>query len=398
MNSEQVRALEARYLANTYNRPDFVLVEGEGMVLRDLEGNEYLDFVSGLGASSLGHADPEVRQALTDQSLIHVSNLYHSIPHARLAEALCESCFADRVFFCNSGTEASEGALKFARKSTGKTDFITFQNGFHGRSMGALSVTYGDTRRIPFGPLIPGVHWAVFNDLASVEALMSDKIAAIIVEPVQGEGGVVPAEHQFLEGLRRLCDKFGARLIFDEVQCGLGRTGHLWAYQASGVIPDLLTVAKPLAAGLPIGAVLMTEEVAACLSPGDHGSTFAAGPLVTSVAMVVFQRLSRPAMLNKIRSHEALFCELLAPLEDLPVVEQIRGKGIMWGIGLKEEMVKAAEVVADCYQAGILLAPAGQNTLRMLPPFIVEEAHIRRAVEAITRSLQSRASVSEGSR
>lgn len=392
MRTEEIISLEERYLAQTYARPPFVLESGEGMVLRDTEGNEYLDFVSGLGASSLGHGDPEVRRALAEQPLIHVSNLYHSAPHAYLAQELCESCFADRVFFCNSGTEATEGALKFARLSTGRTEFVTFENGFHGRSMGALSVTYGDSRRVPFEPLIPGVHWAKFNDLKSVEQLMSDRIAAVIVEPIQGEGGVVPAEKDFLYGLRGLCDCYGARLIFDEVQCGLSRTGRVWAHQFSEVSPDLMTVAKPLAAGLPIGAVLMSQEVASHLSPGIHGSTFAGGPMVTSVARVVFRRLSSPSMLTQVARMEKLFCELLSPLAQRSCVEQVRGRGLMWGLQFNDS-VQAKDLVEDCYRSGVLLAPAGQNTVRMLPPFIVEERHLKTAVKALMTALEQRAGV-----
>ncbi len=380
--------LEQKYLAPTYKRGSMVLVSGQGMMLEDSQGNQYLDFVSGLGASCLGHQDPEVQQCLHQAPLIHVSNLYHTRPHAELAEKLCRQSFADRVFFCNSGTEATEGSLKFARKWTGRPEWITFSRGFHGRSMGSLSVTAGDKRRIPFAPLVPGVHWAEFNHLESVKNLISDQTAAIIVEPVQGEGGIHPAKADFLQGLRRLCDEHGAALIFDEVQCGLARTGHLWAHQFSGVTPDLMTLAKPLGAGLPIGCVMMTEAVASALEPGDHGSTFAGGPLVTSVANVVFDRVSQPEFLAEIRAKGELFHQLLKPLEQLEIVSEVRGRGLMWGVELIEE-VEAKQVAAEFTQHSVLMATAGCNTVRMLPPFIVTREQIEKVCGLLHQLLQA---------
>ena len=261
-----------------------MLDHGQGCWVYDTDGNAYLDCVAGIAVNALGHADPGLVAVLTEQAgkLWHVSNLYHTAPHARLAQKLCETSFADRVFFCNSGAEANEGAFKFARKwahehfGPEKHAIVAFSDAFHGRTFGALAATPREKYQAPFRPLLPGVRIAPFNDLAAAAEIIGDDVCAVIVEPVQGEGGVNPAAPEFLAGLRELCDQHHALLIFDEVQCGLGRTGTLWAYQGYGVIPDILTAAKPLAGGLPMGAILMTQAVADVMHPGDHGSTFAA--------------------------------------------------------------------------------------------------------------------------
>ncbi|MDQ4075841.1 MAG: acetylornithine transaminase, partial [Chloroflexota bacterium] len=309
MNARQVIDLEQQYLLQSYKRPDFVLERGEGVYLFDTEGNRYLDMVGGIAVNALGYGDPEMLEVMREQvgSLLHVSNLYHTAPHAELAEKLVTSSFADRVFFCNSGTEAVEGALKFARKwarmSSGnqdKCEIVSFTQAFHGRSMGALATTANAKYREPFGPLIGGVSFAEFNNLESASELINTNTAAVIVEPVQGEGGITPADDNFLTGLRTLCDEYGAALIFDEVQCGMGRTGTLWAYEATGVTPDLMAIAKPLGGGLPIGAILMTQDVANAIMVGEHGSTFAGSPFVTAVAGYVFDRITDPAFLDHV--------------------------------------------------------------------------------------------------
>ncbi|MGE0493996.1 MAG: aspartate aminotransferase family protein [Vulcanimicrobiota bacterium] len=387
MTGDDIKALEQKYLAPTYRRFEPVLVAGQGMFLEDIEGKTYLDCLSGLGASSMGHLHPEVVAAMHEQTLVHVSNLYHTRPHVELAQRLCELSFADRVFFCNSGTEASEGALKFARKWKRRPGLVTFENSFHGRSMGALSVTSGAARRDPFGPLVPGVRWAVFNDLDSVHGVLDESVAAVIVEPVQGEGGIVPATPEFLVGLRRMCDQAGAALIFDEVQCGLGRTGTLWAHEASGISPDLMTLAKPLAAGLPIGVVLMTEAVAGCLEPGDHGSTFAAGPMITSVANRVLQIVADPEFLAGVRSRGEYLESRLMALEQLPAVRQVRGCGLMWGIEL-EEQHKARDLVEQAMARGVLIGTAGANSLRLLPPLVIEESHLETVCNLLNELLE----------
>lgn len=386
MNADDIRALEQRYLAPTYKRAPMVWVSGSGVYLKDSEGRNYLDFACGLGVNCLGHDDPGIRAAINEQPLIHVSNLYHTAPHALLARDLCEASFADRVFFCNSGTEASEGAIKFARKSTGRPELVTFKDGFHGRSLGALSITDGEKRRQPFEPLVPGVRWATFNDLDSVRRVVGEKTAAVVVEPVQGEGGIFPGTPEFLKGLRELCDETGCLLVFDEVQCGLGRTGHLWAHEPSGVSPDLLTLAKPLGGGLPIGAILMTQKVASCLEPGDHGSTFAAGPLITTVARHVFSRLSDPRFLATVRERGRSLAQRLEPLTAHEKVVDVRGCGLMWAVELVPD-VEAAGIVSECYDRGVVLASAGHNSVRFLPPLIVEEDHITQAVQALEEAL-----------
>jgi acetylornithine/N-succinyldiaminopimelate aminotransferase len=284
---------EQNYVVQSYVRPDFVLVRGEGITLYDENDKAYQDWVAGIAVNSLGYNDAGVAKAMQEQletGVIHVSNLYHTEPHAKLAKLLVENSFADRAFFCNSGTEANEAALKFARRvaynsgTEGKTQFVTFTDAFHGRSMGALSVTPKEKYQAPFKPLLTDVVVVEFNNIESAKEAITDKTAAVIVEPLQGEGGVNLASAEFLQALRQFCDEHSAMLIFDEIQCGVGRTGNLWGYEFSGVTPDIMTLAKPLAAGLPIGAILVTQAVADNIKPGDHGSTFAGGPLVTNVA------------------------------------------------------------------------------------------------------------------
>lgn len=385
--------LAERVLAPTYRRPPVVFTRGEGVYVYDAQGRRYLDFVAGIAVCALGHADPGVAAVVAEQArcLVHLSNLYHTEPHLRLAEALVARSFADRVFFCNSGAEAVEAALKFARKYARvrfgghKVGFVAFTHGFHGRTMGALSVTEKAAYREPFAPLVPGVTFAPFNDVEAARAAITEETCAVIVEPIQGEGGVHVATPEFLQALRERCDAVGALLIFDEVQCGLGRTGTLWAYEAYGVEPDLLTVAKPLANGLPIGAVLMREPVAAVLQPGDHGSTFAGGPLVAAVALHVFRRLSDPAFLARVREVGAF---LRARLEaaGLPGVRAIRGRGLFLGIEIAGD---ARAVVAAALERGLLVTTAGDTVVRLVPPLIVTEAQIAEAVALLKAAMEA---------
>ncbi len=317
MKPEEVIQAESKFIVNTYVRPDIVFSHGEGCYLYDMSGKRYLDFSSGIAVTALGHSDPQWVAAVADQAgkLVHVSNLYHTEPQTSLARRLVENSFADRVYFGNSGTEANEAAIKFARKYASlnaepgqpRAKIVAFSGGFHGRTLGSLAVTYKSRYREPFAPLMPGVTFAPYNDLQAVSEAIDGDTCAVIVEPVQGEGGVNPSTMEFLHGLRRLCDEQHALLIFDEVQCGLGRTGKLWAHEDYGVMPDIMTLAKPLAGGLPIGATLVTEKVAAHIEPGDHGSTFAAGPLVCRAAEVVFDRVSNPRFLDQVRETRGLF-------------------------------------------------------------------------------------------
>ncbi|MDQ7030100.1 MAG: aspartate aminotransferase family protein [Ardenticatenia bacterium] len=391
--SQNVIELEAQYIAPTYRRPPIVFERGEGVWLYDTEGNTYLDFVAGIAVNALGYGHPEMLTTLEAQArqLIHVSNLYHTAPHVLLARDLCESSFADRVFFCNSGTEANEGALKFARKwarlvsgNDDKYEIVAFSRAFHGRSMGALAVTANEAYRKSFEPLVPGVRWATFNDLESARQVIGPRTAAVIVEPIQGEGGIFPATHEFLTGLRALCDQHGAALIFDEVQCGLGRTGTLWAYEQYGVAPDIMALAKPLGGGLPIGAVLMTEAIASVLAPGDHGSTFAASPLVTAVAHTVFRTIRQPEFLDHVRRVGTYLGERLHGLSRRfpDLVREVRGRGLMWGLELTEGH-QPADVVQAGYAHGLIVAPTGHNTVRLIPPLIVQEEHVDMAVSTL---------------
>lgn len=391
--AQDIIELEQRYVLQTYSRPPFVLDHGRGCWVYDTEGNAYLDCVAGIAVNAFGHADPELTAVLTAQAakLWHVSNLYHTAAHAQLAQRLCETSFADKVFFCNSGAEANEGAFKFARKwarahfNDQKTAIIAFTGAFHGRTFGALAATPREKYQAPFRPLLPDVRIAPFNDLAGTAEAMSDDVCAVIVEPIQGEGGVHPATSEFLRGLRALCDQHNALLIFDEVQCGLGRTGTLWAYQGVGVTPDILTAAKPLAGGLPMGAILMTQRVAEVMHPGDHGSTFAASPLVASVAQAVLERVSRPEFLAEVATKGTYLQERLAELNS-PHITDIRGRGLMIGVDLD---VPAADIITAGYGAGLLLVNAGPHTLRFVPPLIITRDEIDTLIERFNTMLQA---------
>lgn len=384
---QDIIELEQRYVLNTYARPPFVLDRGSGCWVYDTEGNAYLDCVAGIAVNALGHADPELVAVLTAQAgkLWHVSNLYHTAPHVRLAQKLCESSFADKVFFGNSGAEANEGAFKFARKwsrehyGDGKTAIVAFTGAFHGRTFAALAATPREKYQAAFRPLLPGVRIAPFNDLAGTAEVMGDDVCAVIVEPVQGEGGIHPATSEFLAGLRALCDRHHALLIFDEVQCGLGRTGTLWAYQGVGVVPDILTAAKPLAGGLPMGAILVAQHVAEVMHPGDHGSTFAASPLVASVAEAVLERVNRAEFLAEVAAKGTYLRERLIALNS-PHITAVRGRGLMVGVDLD---IPAADVITTAYRAGLLLVNAGPNTLRLVPPLIITRAEIDTLVERL---------------
>lgn len=390
--TEQVIQQDHDYVVQNYKRAPFVLVHGEGAMLFDGEGNAYADWVAGIAVNALGYGDKDVQAAIQQSlstGLIHVSNLYHTAPYAGLAALLVENSFADRAFFCNSGAEANEAAIKFARKvayengKPHKTDIITFTGAFHGRTMGALALTVKEKYQKPFKPLMPGVHLAEFNNLDSVKALMSDNIAGIIIEPVQGEGGINSATPEFLRGLRDLCDQFDALLIFDEVQCGVGRTGTLWAHEPMGVTPDIMTLAKPLAGGLPIGAALMTERVASAMHPGEHGTTFAGGPLVCTVAQTVLTKIMQPEFLAHVREVGDYLLESLSELNS-PLVKEVRGRGLMVGLELT---VDVSPVVEAGYEHGLIMVNAGTNVIRFVPPLIVDKSHVDNLVSKLNNIL-----------
>jgi acetylornithine/N-succinyldiaminopimelate aminotransferase len=383
--------LEQEHILQTYKRAPFVLTHGQSVTLYDSDGNAYLDFVAGIAVNIFGYGDAQLSQAIQKAAtgLIHTSNLYHTAAHAELATMLCEKSFADRVFFSNSGAEANEGAVKIARKKaydkglTEKIEVVCFTHAFHGRTMGTLALTPKDKYQKPFKPLMPGAVVAEYNDIESAKAAINAKTAAVIIEPVQGEGGIHAATPEFLRGLRELCDQYEAVLIFDEIQCGMGRTGTLWAHEASGVTPDIMTLAKPLAGGLPVGAILMTEEVASHMHPGDHGSTFAGGPLVTSVAKTVLERVSQPEFLAHVTEVGDYLMERLSEINS-PLISEVRGRGLMVGLELT---VDVGPLVSEGYKHGLLLVNAGENVLRFVPPLVMEKQHIDTLVEKLTLML-----------
>lgn len=394
MNASQIIALEKKYVLQTYARSDFVVAGGEGAWLFDTEGNRYLDASAGIAVNALGHNHPVVTQALQEAAALplHLSNLYYNTPMILLARDLCESCFADRVFFANSGSEANEGAFKFARKYArvilgreDKTDIAAFSGSFHGRSMGAVAATATEKYRLPFSPVMPGVTFAPFNRIEPARQAITDHTCAVIVEPVQGEGGVTPATPEFLAALRRRCDEVGALLIFDEVQCGLGRTGFLWAHEGLGVTPDIMTIAKPIAGGLPMGAILLTEAVAGALGTGDHGSTFAGGPFVSHVARAVFGVLSSAEFLAEVAEKADMLANGLQNLANTSaLVTEVRGRGLMRGL---VTTVPALNVMKAAQAHGLLALVAGPNVVRILPPLIISPDEIALLVDKLGAAL-----------
>lgn len=391
LTAAQIMAGEKQHVLQTYKRGNVVLDRGSGMHVWDVNGREYLDFTAGIAVNALGHADEGMATVIADQArkLIHTSNLYYTAPQVQLADMLTESSFADRVFFCNSGTEANEGAIKFARKfakthypDQEKVELISFDHGFHGRTMGTLSLTPKEQYQAPFRPLLEHVKRGTYNDLGAVD-LITERTCAVFVEPVQGEGGIHPASAEFLQALRAKCDETGALLVFDEVQCGLGRTGDLWSNSFSGVEPDILTLAKPLAGGLPIGAILVSERVAVVMTYGDHGSTFAGGPLVCAVACHVFGRLRQPEFLSHVKETGAYLKERLEEINS-PHITEVRGRGLMLGV---EMDIEVAPIIEKGLEQGVLMVGAGANVLRVIPPLIVERAHVDTFVERLSSIL-----------
>ena len=393
MDAQQVIEWERQYLLGVYKRPPIVFERGEGVWVYDTEGKKYLDLVAGIAVNALGYGDPEIPRIMAEQAskLIHLSNLYHTAPHVRLARRLVEQSFADKVFFANSGAEANEGAIKFARKyarthhGEGKTVIVAFNGAFHGRTMGALALTPRPHYQDPFKPLMPDVRILPFNDVAAVQEGVDEQVAAVIVEPVQGEGGIRPADPAFLRALRDRTREVDALLIFDEVQCGLGRTGYLWAHEYYGITPDVLTVAKPLAGGLPMSAILMTQAVADVMEPGDHATTFGGGAVVSAVAEYVVSRLSDPAFLAHVRERGEQLLARLRALDDPRIVE-IRGRGLMVGVEFSEDV---ALFVARAPEHGLLLINAGPRVIRLVPPLTISEEEVDTAVDRFARLLGS---------
>jgi acetylornithine/N-succinyldiaminopimelate aminotransferase len=383
-------------LLGTYKRAPMEFVAGEGVELIDADGKRYLDFASGIAVNALGYGDAGVARAITGalkSGLIHTSNLYRTSPGERLAEMLVEKSFADKVFFCNSGAEANEGAFKFARRwarKTGgdsKTEIVALRGSFHGRLFASLAATDRPSYRAPFRPLAGGISICE-RDLAELDvALDPETVAAVIVEPVQGEGGVRVLDRDFLNGLRALTRRREIALIFDEIQCGLGRTGSFFAYESFGVVPDIVTLAKPLAAGLPMGAILLTDEIAATIQPGDHGTTFGGGPLVAAVAAHVVERLSDPKLLEAVRNNGTWLGEQLTAIANRSgKVRSVRGMGFMWGLDVIEP---AGDIVKRGWDEGLLTLTAGEYTLRLLPPLVMDRSELSRGLELLERALSS---------
>lgn len=388
-------AREGDALLGVYRPTGPVFVGGEGSSLIAEDGARYLDFTAGIAVNALGYADAEFTEAVRgalETGLVHASNLFRTRPAAELAVWLVEHSFADRAFFCNSGAEANEAAIKFARRwagaagGTGKHEIVAFRGGFHGRTMGALAATDRPAYQEPFLPLMPGVRFCEIGDLDALRAAVhADRTAAVLIEPIQGEGGVLPVPARFLRALRQLCDEAGALLVFDEVQVGLGRTGTLWAHEAAGVRPDLMTLAKPIAGGLPMGAVLLTGRVADALQPGDHATTFGGGPLVAAAALAVCRKIGNPAFLAEVRRKGELLAERLGAMALTgPNVTAVRGAGMFWGVELAGP---AAEVVARAQADGLLLCTAGARVVRVIPPLTATDEELIRGIALLEGSL-----------
>jgi acetylornithine/N-succinyldiaminopimelate aminotransferase len=363
-------------LMNNYARFPVEFVRGEGARLWDADGNEYLDFLAGISVCNTGHCHPAVVAAIRAQAgtLMHVSNLYFNRPMVTLAERLSRASLGGRVYFANSGAEANEAALKLVRKARPRGEIVVLHGGFHGRTYGALSATFQESKQAPFAPLVPGFV-PVPRDPEAVDAAVHDRTAAVLLEPIQGETGVNVLPDELLRAARAACDRVGAALVFDEVQTGLGRTGTLWAYEHAGVVPDAITIAKALGGGLPIGALITGERLADVLAPGDHGSTFAGGPLVTTAALAALDVLSEPALLARVRD---LGLRLREALRELPGVTTVRGRGLMLAADVDRS---APDVVRRALLDQRLVVNAtGPQTLRFLPPLIVGEAEVDDAV------------------
>lgn len=376
-------------LVHTYNRFPITLERGEGVYLFDTDGKKYLDFAAGIAVCGLGYGNQELNQTLKEQidCLTHTSNLYYNTTCGKAATALRRISEMDRVFFTNSGTEAIEGALKAARKyawkkGTGRYEFIAMEHSFHGRSIGALSVTGSEAYRTPFEPLVPGVKFAEFNNLSSVKALVTDKTCAIILEPLQGEGGINRASREFMEGIRKLCDSEGILMICDEIQCGMGRTGEMFAWQAYDTKPDIMAMAKAIGSGLPVGAFAMTEAVAEySLEPGDHGTTYGGNPLACAAVAKTVEIFEREALTAHVQEVGAYLKERLEELaKESSEVLECRGIGLIQGIKVKRP---AGEIIGAALEKGLIVISARDNVIRLVPPLIVEKEHIDEMIDKL---------------
>ena len=390
MPTEELKEAAAKYLMQTYTRQPISIVRGRGARVYDLEGREYIDFVGGIAVNVLGHGHPDLVHAIQRQAaqLIHVSNLYYTEPQVQLAKILVEHSFADRVFFCNSGAEANEAAIKLARRyahakyGPDRFEIITMKNSFHGRTLATITATGQDKVQKGFEPLMPGFAYAPFNDFAAIEAMAGERTAAIMLEPIQGEGGVHVADREYLQRLREFCTQRDILLIFDEVQTGMGRTGTLFAYQQLGVEPDIMTLAKGLGGGMPIGACLAKEPVAAVFQPGAHASTFGGNPLACAAALAVCRALLEGSVLDNAKRMGEYLVQGLAKCKDRHRnVREVRGLGLLQGMELD---IDAKTVVADCLVRGVLVNAASEQVLRFVPPLVITQREIDKLLETLT--------------
>jgi acetylornithine aminotransferase/acetylornithine/N-succinyldiaminopimelate aminotransferase len=400
MKLETLQSAEKKLLLNTYERTPILFVGGHGVYLTDENGYDYLDLLSGIGVSALGYANPVIEQAIAAQSrqLLHTSNLFFHERTAELALRLTEISGMDRVFFCNSGTEAWEAALKLARAHSDSvragggrlgTKFLALEHSFHGRTIGSVATTHKLRYRTPFAPVMPDVEFVQFNNADDLRAHFSEEVCGICIESIQGEGGIHPVSQEFFAAARALCDSTGALLIADEIQCGFGRTGKWFGYQHFGIQPDVTTIAKPLAGGLPIGAMLCNERAAAAISPGMHGTTFGGGPLASAVAIAIIDEIRSSHLLKHVTEVGTFFLDQLRSLaERHPVICEVRGMGLMIGIELSSEEL-ARQVAAEMLARRIILNRTSETVLRFLPPYILEQKHVEMAIAALDSILTS---------
>jgi acetylornithine aminotransferase/acetylornithine/N-succinyldiaminopimelate aminotransferase len=394
----ELQAAESKLLVQTYERYPILFVSGNGVHLRDEHGNDYLDLLSGIGVCALGYNHPAITRAVTEQAqqLIHTSNLFYHRGTTELALRLTEMTGMDRVFFCNSGTEAWEAALKLARahalmlREEGKpigTKFIALEHSFHGRTIGSVATTHKLKYREPFAPVMPGVEFVPFNDVAALRAAFSDEICAITLEGIQGEGGINPVSEEFLRTARELCNSTGALLICDEIQSGMGRTGKWCAYQHYGILPDVTTLAKPMAGGLPIGAMLCTDAAARAITPGMHGTTFGGNPLATAAAIAVIDEIKQSRLLDHVaETGEYFFAQLHALQSKHAAIVEVRGRGLMVGVELNSADL-AKEMLAGLMQRHILINRTHETVLRFLPPFLITREHVDQLIAALDELL-----------
>lgn len=377
------------FIMNTYNRFPITLEKGEGMYVYDENGKKYLDFVAGIAVNSLGHNNEKLVKAIEEQAkkMLHCSNLYWNKPQVSLAQKLVENSDLDKVFFCNSGAEAIEGALKLSRKfgnKTGRSEIITMLHSFHGRTFGAITATGQPHYQEGLGELLPNIKYAEFNNFDSIIKTVTEKTCAIFIEPIQGEGGIIPADKKFLQDVRKLCDEKDILLVFDEIQCGIGRMGNLFAYQYYNVIPDIVCIAKGIAGGVPMGAMIAKERAAECFSPGDHASTFGGNPLASVCGNVVIDELLN-GLLENVNKQGTYLNEKLNELkEKFSIIKDIRGMGLIQGIELN---IPVAPIINETIQNGLLLVNAGKFVIRFVPSLIVKEAEIDKAIEILSSVL-----------